>query len=149
MSGSSQKKPQRKLTRKDIDKVGGGAALQETPKKTEEKPASSRSIGQPKKDDVVLQNIPITFYVNTQQLATIEANAQNDGFSKKDKAKWVKQMAINEEYTSKSELEALKVKLKSELETLKVKSKSEIEALKVKLEAKEEMIEMLKSMMKN
>lgn len=89
------KKPNRKKSFADkITAVKESAPLAEKKKSA---PKEKKSIGQPKKEEKIKQNIPIVIYVNEQQKEQVEQNSINAGYSAKDRAKWLKSIAIREE----------------------------------------------------
>ena len=63
-------------------------------------PKEKKSIGQPKKEEKIKQNIPIVIYVNEQQKEQVEKNSINAGYSAKDRAKWLKSIAISDYNTN-------------------------------------------------
>lgn len=90
---NTTKKPPQKLSVKKVNAIKSTAPMEEKKKST---PKQKKSIGQPKKEEKIKQNIPIVIYVNEQQKEQVEQNSINAGYSAKDRAKWLKSIAISD-----------------------------------------------------
>jgi len=117
----SEAKKQKKSFADRVNAVKESAPLTEKKKPIEKE---KKSIGQPKKEEKIKQNIPIVIYVNESQKKQVEQNSINAGYSAKDRAKWLKSIAISN--TEPTE---------------------EIERLKLLLEEKDNQIKMLKDIL--
>ncbi|MCF6244343.1 MAG: hypothetical protein L3J43_04850 [Sulfurovum sp.] len=107
-----------------VNAVKKTAPLQE---QKEERKKKHKAKGQPRKDEKEKQKIPIGIYVNQAQLDIIEQKAQKEGYSPKDRAKWIKAHVTSKNDDVMSEY------------------KREIETLKQTVKFKDEMIEILKA----
>ena len=93
MSEATKKTNRKKSFADKITAVKESAPLAEKKKPA---PKEKKSIGQPKKEEKIKQNIPIVIYVNEQQKEQVEKNSINAGYSAKDRAKWLKSIAISD-----------------------------------------------------
>lgn len=97
MSEATKKTNRKKSFADKITAVKESAPLAEKKKPA---PKEKKSIGQPKKEEKIKQNIPIVIYVNEQQKEQVEKNSINAGYSAKDRAKWLKSIAISDYSTN-------------------------------------------------
>jgi hypothetical protein len=101
------------------DKVN---AVKESAPLTEKKksnPKEKKNIGQPKKEARLKQDKTIVIYVNEEQLKKIEERSVEAGYKAKDRAKWLKSLAIGDS-APKEELDRLKLQLEEKENQIKM-----------------------------
>ncbi len=131
----SEAKKQKKSFADRVNAVKESAPLTEKKKPIEKE---KKSIGQPKKEEKIKQNIPIVIYVNESQKKQVEQNSINAGYSAKDRAKWLKSIAISD-YGSNQD---------TSTEATELKAKDEkIQMLEKLLKEKERTIKMLENIL--
>ena len=111
-----------------VNAVKNSAPLEEKQKVVKK---VKKSIGQPKKADIDKQNISITIHVNIKGLQEIEEKSIAAGYIAKDRAKWLKNLALSDSNTE-AELTSLKTKLAKLNKELQAKN-STIEKITQKL----------------
>ncbi|MDL1957375.1 MAG: hypothetical protein LWW95_10100 [Candidatus Desulfofervidus auxilii] len=99
-----------------VNAVKESAPLTEKKKST---PRQKKSIGQPKKEARLKQDKTIVIYVNEEQLKKIEERSVEAGYKAKDRAKWLKSIAIGDS-VSKEELDRLKLQLEEKENQIKM-----------------------------
>jgi len=110
------KKPPQKLSVKKVNAIKSTAPMEEKKKST---PKQKKSVGQPKKETRLLQDKPVVIYANEEQIKDMENKAVRAGYKPKDKAKWLKALALSDS-TSKEELDRLKLQLEEKENQIKM-----------------------------
>lgn len=112
---SKIKRVVQKLSAKNVNAVKRTAPMEE-----KKKPATKKSRGQPKKNAKLKQNKTIVIYLNEEQMEKIEARSIKAGYKAKDRGKWLKSIAINDNTASKGDLEKLNLQLEEKEKTIKM-----------------------------
>ena len=107
MSELKKPKETKKSFAAKVNAVKDSAPLEEKPKAAKR---VKKSRGQPKKAEIDKQNISITIHVNEEGLKHIENKSIEAGYKAKDRAKWLKSLALSD-----SNIEAELLELKKEL----------------------------------